>query len=168
LGISTHASRAIEPEVVTSLVWLVIAGAAFRFSHHAGYSMISSARASTDGGIVRLTSSNVMGFFDQHIRRLGTLQDSVHVDSSVPKEVRKVRSISQKTTGIDQLPPWVHCRQPVLRRELHNRSTIAAANGTGDSATVAGGILPHRALHRPGRWPEGPGEPEEARCSTVA
>src|SRR4029453_485290 len=48
----------------------------------------------------------------------------VHVGRGAPIQISKVRSIGHKAPGIDRLPPRVHCRQPILGRQVHEASAL--------------------------------------------
>jgi integrase len=41
----------------------------------------------------------------------------------------RVRSIDHEVAGIDIIPRWVHCRQPVLCRQVHEASALGVEHG---------------------------------------
>src|SRR5437899_7711746 len=67
--------------------------------------------------------------FDWEFRGLGALENLVHVGGGAPKQIGKVRSIGHKAPGIDKLPPWVHCRQPVLCPQVNKASSPTKKHG---------------------------------------
>src|SRR5262249_50284528 len=60
------------------------------------------------------------GLLDRKIARLRALENLVHISGGVPKQVGKIRSVGHETSCIDDLPLWVHHRQPVPRRQVHD------------------------------------------------
>src|SRR5713101_6927850 len=63
---------------------------------------------------------------DGQVGGLAAFQNLVHVSGGAPIIISKVRSIGHKAPGIDKLPPWVHCRQPGLGRQVHEASLLDA------------------------------------------
>src|SRR5439155_17477767 len=61
---------------------------------------------------------------DGQIPGLRTLENLVHVGGGAAVQVRKVRAIGHETPGIHSLPPRVHCRQPVLCRQVYEASAL--------------------------------------------
>src|SRR5947209_1576274 len=90
------------------------------------------------------------GLLDGQVAGLCTLEDLIHVGSGTPIQIGKVRSIGHKAPGIDKLPPWVHCRQPVLCRQVHEASSLTEEHGAYQHSQST------RA--RPGHVREGPVE----------
>src|SRR3979409_1016370 len=59
---------------------------------------------------------------DGKVAGLGAFENLVHVGSGAPKQISKVRSIGHQAPGIHTLSPWVHCRQAVPGRQVHEAS----------------------------------------------
>src|SRR5881396_3480378 len=97
-----------------------------------------------------ITNSNFVGLLYREVGRLGPLEDLVHVGSGASEQISNVQSIGHKAPGIDELPPWVHCRQPVLRGQVHEASSLADEHIAWQHS--------QRTRARPGHLREGPVE----------
>src|SRR5438046_10521849 len=97
-----------------------------------------------------ITSSNLLGCSMGRSPGLAPLENLVHVGRGAPKQIRLVRSIGDKAPGIDKLPRCVHCRQPVLGRQVHEASMLSEEHGAWQHSQST------RA--RAGHVREGPGE----------
>src|SRR6202795_1982260 len=80
-------------------------------------------QAEGPGGLEVDDQLELRRLLDGQVAGLGALENLVHVGRGAPKQISKVRSIGHKAPGIDKLPLWVHCRQPVLCRQVRDASS---------------------------------------------
>src|SRR5712692_9122271 len=54
------------------------------------------------------------------------------------------RPICDKASGIHSLPPWVHCRQPILSYEFHDASVLKIKHRAREHEEGVGALSDHR------------------------
>ena len=91
--------------------------------------MNSSARASTDCGIVRpsafavlrlITKLKLGRLLDREVGGLGAFEDLIDVRGCAAKEIGIVRPIGHEATSLDEFPRPRNGWQAVLEREIHD------------------------------------------------
>ena len=100
--------------------------------------MTSSARASSDGGIVRprafavlrlITSSNFVGCSTGRSAGLAPLQNLVHVDGEASWHLSLVLSVCHEAAIEGIGPVHIYCRQPLSGREVEDLSPVDPCDG---------------------------------------
>ena len=98
----------------------------------------SSARSSSDGGIVRPSALAVFevdhqlelrGLFDGKIAGLGALEDLVHHDGKASEDFPKVGAVRHETSRLHEAPVLVDCREPHRYRQLHEPVLLRVEEG---------------------------------------
>src|SRR5215467_2236882 len=74
---------------------------------------------------------------------LGALQDLVHVPSRAPEQVRLARAVGHQSPGAHVLAQLIHCRQPVLRHEVHDPCDTDLVDWFGGHPERIGALLHH-------------------------
>src|SRR5262245_38586576 len=90
------------------------------------------------------------GLLHGQVRRLGTLQHSVHIDRSTPEEVHITRCIRHETPGIDKLPVGIHAWQATRRGKVHDLLAVTIDEPVGQHDQRVSAV--------PGRSVKGTGE----------
>src|SRR5215813_4777841 len=109
-----------------------------------------SARASTDGGIVRPICFAVFQIDDElklhrtlywEVGWLGAFQDFVHISSGAAEQLSVNRCVRHQATSDRVLRRGVHRRQPILSRELHDKVSVRIHERLGQGDEGLGTLL---------------------------